>query len=463
MEPVAGIAVTTLAKSYLEEGKEVHIITGNHTDTFDKIPEVVYRVVPFRSEDTSLPVLPGACDFNYLMFTTHTESTANFWDATLEQIHEYEEAFKTAISKEIEEFKPDILHGQHNWISTSIATDYHVPVVLTIHGTDLMGFEKSVEQLHMLESTLNTASPEDKPAIEKEIEKYQLYIQHANHSAQNAKKIIVISMEQKEKFETLFPFAKEKVVLIPNGYDPNTFYEKENVDKETIFSSLQAHNYSSSAIPACYDHLVLFVGKFAAFKGIDILLDSAKQYEERMQKLGKTVYTLIVGSGQLDATLQKQAQTLGLQHTYFVGRKNSAEICDLQNLADVSLIPSRNEPFGLVVIEGTACGHPVIGTNAGGIPDILNTTGKIIKEPYLAEYRNNPSILTPDAGTTGSYTTDLGILVPMDDSTALANAVCDVLTKKKQFDNHYIASYTKTHFSQKEITQKILRIFEECL
>lgn len=96
----AGISVTTLAKSYVAEGKQVHIITGNHTDQFDKVPGVTYRVVPFRSEDSSLPVLEGACDFNYLMFTTHTESTANFWDASLEQIHSYIAIFQKSIATE---------------------------------------------------------------------------------------------------------------------------------------------------------------------------------------------------------------------------------------------------------------------------------------------------------------------------------------------------------------------------
>lgn len=324
-----------------------------------------------------------------------------------------------------------------------------------------MGFEKSKKTLKDLETSLKNATILEKNSIEKEIEKYKLYIHHANQSAKNSKKIIVISQAQKEKFEELFPFAKDKVVLIPNGYDTNTFYVKNKIDKTNIFSSLKASNYTNSDISATYDHLVLFVGKFAAFKGIDVLLDAAKQYEDTMNKLGKTVYTIIVGSGQLETELKKQAQELNLQNTYFVGRKNSAEICDLQNLADVSLIPSRNEPFGLVVIEGTACGHPVIGTNAGGIPDILNTTGKTIKQHYSSEYLHDTSILAPDTATSGSYTTDLGILVPMDDSNALANAVCDILTKKKTFDNHFIATYTQKHFSQKEITKQILCVLEE--
>ena len=122
-----------------------------------------------------------------------------------------------------------------------------------------------------------------------------------------------------------------------------------------------------------YDSLILFVGKFADFKGIDSLLAGAKLYEDKLMSEGKKPLTLIVGSGALEAKLKAEVEQLGLQNTHFVGRQPHNVICKLQNLADVSLIPSRDEPFGLVVIEGTACGHPVIGSNSGGIPGILNT------------------------------------------------------------------------------------------
>ena len=141
--------------------------------------------------------------------------------------------------------------------------------------------------------------------------------------------------------------------------------------------------------------------------------------------------------------MKKQANDLALKNTHFVGRKNSDEVRKIQSLSDVSLIPSRNEPFGLVVIEGMACGHPVIGTNAGGIPGILNINKEDISDK------------------TKTYVTPVGVLVPMDNSEALSNAVCDVLDEKVKFDNSFIVNYTKEHYAQEEITKHILGIFEE--
>lgn len=440
----SGVQVTALANSYKDAGKKVTIITGNNKTNFDKIEGVKYHVVPFKSEEENPEIIPGQCNFNYLMFTTHTESTANFWDASLSQIREYEKAFRKAINEEIKEEKPDVIHAQHNWISTSIATESNVPVVTTIHGTDLMGFERSKEELKKVKENLKTEKdPEKIKKLKEEEEKYNLYIEHSNRAAINAKKIIVISEDQKNRFEKLFPLAAKKVELVENGYDTKKFYVDENIKKEDVIGNLESQNKNNQKIPLDYDKLVVFVGKFADFKGIDVLLDSAKIYEEKMAQNGKKVETIIVGSGQLENDLKKQAKDLELKNVDFVGRKNTEEVNKIQNLADVSLIPSRNEPFGLVVVEGMACGHPVIATNSGGIPGILNSEKQDVSNKEK------------------TYVTPLGVLVPMDDSKALGEAVCDVLDEKIKFDNKYIANYAKEHYAQEKVTKNILNIFEE--
>lgn len=440
----SGVQVTALANSYKDAGKKVTIITGNNKTNFDKIEGVKYHVVPFKSEEENPEIIPGQCNFNYLMFTTHTESTANFWDASLSQIREYEKAFRKAINEEIKEEKPDVIHAQHNWISTSIATESNVPVVTTIHGTDLMGFERSKEELKKVKENLKTEkNPEKIKKLKEEEEKYNLYIEHSNRAAINAKKIIVISEDQKNRFEKLFPLAAKKVELVENGYDTKKFYVDENIKKEDVIGNLESQNKNNQKIPLDYDKLVVFVGKFADFKGIDVLLDSAKIYEEKMTQNGKKVETIIVGSGQLENDLKKQAKDLELKNVDFVGRKNTEEVNKIQNLADVSLIPSRNEPFGLVVVEGMACGHPVIATNSGGIPGILNSEKQDVSNKEK------------------TYVTPLGVLVPMDDSKALGEAVCDVLDEKIKFDNKYIANHAKEHYAQEKVTKNILNIFEE--
>ena len=538
----SGALITTQAKSYVEEGHQVVIITGNNRTDFDKLEGVRYHVVPFTAETENPEKIENQCKFNYLMFTTHTESTANFWNASLEQIEEYMQAFENAIREEITQFNPDIVHTQHNWITSSILSKFDKPVALTIHGTDLMGYQRANEELKKVNAQIdklkNDAQTNDNTQLINNIKKleeiylqyknkkqiladikkamdnneirtnkedleqlvglyddktkYQLYMRYAEKSAQISNRIIVISEDQKKEFSRLFPQDKDRVVLLENGYDPKTFYMDRNVDRDEVLPAEQAD----------YDNMVLFVGKFADFKGIDALLNATKIYEEEMKSKNKKIETLIVGSGVLDEKLRKQADELGLKNTYFLGRKNHTEIRQLQNLATVSLIPSRNEPFGLVVIEGTACGHPVIATNAGGIPGILN--------------RENADI----SDKTKSYVTPLGILVPPlpdrpvlldeaqkdqldeymvkymnaseEEKVKVSNEIANNLGLEIEDVNNYIESYmrtiygisdgiksivleitnfnnkkiakdTETNYSQNVIRNKILGIFDDAI
>ena len=541
----SGALITTQAKSYVEDGHKVVIITGNNRTDFDKLDGVRYHIVPFTAETENPEKIEGQCPFNYLMFTTHTESTANFWNVSLEQIEEYNKAFRKAISEEVEKFHPDIIHAQHNWLTSSICNNFNIPVALTIHGTDLMGYIRAGEELQKVQEQIEEKKKEfeqnkdkiklnnlqiieeiyKKSASKSEImtelkealktkklvctkselaeliklydskKLYNLYRKEAEKSAKQSERIIVISDAQEKQFNNLFPGNEEKVRLLENGYDTKVFYQDKTVKREDIVTSLIGKENSD------YDDMVLFVGKFADFKGIDALLDSARIYEKVSKKQGKKIETIIVGSGVLDDKLRNQAQTLQLENTHFVGRKNHDEICKLQNLATVSLIPSRNEPFGLVVIEGTACGHPVIATNSGGIPGILN----VEKEDLSDESK--------------SYVTPLGVLVPplperptsannaerldelttlfsmiddenektefirkssqelnMDEETlknylnqymrtvnAISSSVLDICNKKLVFDNDKIAQYTKNTYAQETIRAKLLEIFDEAI
>ena len=479
------------------------------------------------------------------MFTTHTESTANFWNVGLEEIEEYNKAFEEAIREEVESFNPDIIHAQHNWLTSSICNNFDKPVALTIHGTDLMGYIKANEKLETtkqqikerkeeLKNTNNTKGLNNIGVIEEiylrsnskaeimrelknaiqskklditkpELEEliglydskalYELYKKESEKSAAQSERIIVISDAQEQQFNELFPGNENKVRLLENGYDAKVFYQDKNVTREEIIPELVGKENAD------YDNMVLFVGKFADFKGIDALLDAAKIYERDSEEKGKKIETIIVGSGVLDEKLKKQAEVLGLEHTHFVGRKNHSDICKLQNLTDVSLIPSRNEPFGLVVIEGTSCGHPVIATNSGGIPGILNVDKEDLSDanksyvtklgvlvPPLPERPNNLNDEAKDRldEVTTMYSMldneekktdfikqkaeDLGMKEEslktyfdnyMSTVSALSKSVIDICDKKLEFNNDEIAKYTKETYSQDVIRDKILGIFDE--
>ena len=180
-----------------------------------------------------------------------------------------------------------------------------------------MGYEKSLKALEDLKTGIYEKNGKKLTGKEKddEIKKYETYIKFAKDAAKNAQKIIVISNDQKKQFEKLFPNAKDKVTFIKNGYSPDVFYKIKDKNEEEIrreaFDGLtdvdEKGKKTGKEIPKDFDKLVLFVGKFADFKGIDDLIDAQKIYDKKFKEENKKVITVIVGSGDQGDKLREQA------------------------------------------------------------------------------------------------------------------------------------------------------------
>lgn len=442
----SGVLISAQAKTYVDMGHhEVHIITANNNTNFKKLDGVTYHLVPFTGEKEPIEHLENALPFNFLMFTSHTNSSANFWNITLENLKAYCKKFQDIYAEHIETVKPDIFHGQHCWISTSLLCDLGIPVITTIHGTDLMGYTKARESLAEIEAKI--AANEMSPELYEEKAKMEFYMAAAENAARKSEKIFVISFEQERKFKELFPFAADKVQLVRNGCDV-AVYHKENVNVKEILNALTSNITPDSKIPTNFDKLAIFVGKFAGFKRVDLVLNAAKLYETEMAAKGINVLTLIVGAGALDDELRAHQKELGLKNTHFVGRQGADIVRALQNAADVFLAPSDNEPDGLVYKECMLCGNIAIGTLGGGVPDTINP---------------NNLILEAVKGT-NVYPTPYGILIPMGDARALADAAEYAFENGEKFDRNEIINYALDNYDQKNISKNvIIPIFEETI
>jgi len=266
-----------------------------------------------------------------------------FYDLTDDQLDMYLSAFEKAVAGAVESFKPDVIHGQHIWLLSWLAIKTGVPYVVTAHGTDLMGYKQG--------------------------ERFRKY---ADETAEGAKKIITISNDNNELVCELFPTCANKAFYMQNGYDTDRFYP-EPVAREKIEEMFNLKLQKK---------LVLFVGKLAGFKGVDVFVEALRLYEE---KHPGEITSFIAGDGELAAPLKKQAADAKLDTLYFLGHLNSIQLRELYSTADVSVFPSRREPFGLVAIEALACGSSVIATNQGGLKDIINDDVGTLVEVENAE------------------------------------------------------------------------------
>ena len=102
--------------------------------------------------------------------------------------------------------------------------------------------------------------------------------------------------------------------------------------------------------------MVLAVGQFIHRKGFDILLRAASEID-------KSTGVYIVGGIPTEQYLSMK-ETMDLSHVHFVGFKTKEELKEYYNAADIFVMPTREDIWGLVVNEAMACGLPVISSNA---------------------------------------------------------------------------------------------------
>jgi len=179
-----------------------------------------------------------------------------------------------------------------------------------------------------------------------------------------------------KKFLDCFPsYPKDYCVFSRIGVNQSIF-----CPKGTKIADLEKHIRAEDKPKlAGIKRAVTFVGKFADWKRLDVVLYAAAVYEKTFPDL----VTAIVGSGPPEAVAlyEGMAQKLGLQRTLFLGAKQQAALAELFSLSEVGMFPSYKEPFGMVFIECMACGTPCIGAKSGGpIEFVKEEQGVLIDE-----------------------------------------------------------------------------------
>ncbi len=145
---------------------------------------------------------------------------------------------------------------------------------------------------------------------------------------------------------------KAPFTLVPNPYREDIFYEMPEIPREKE---------------------LVFLGRLVSDKGVNLLLDALANLKHR----GLTPRLTIIGSGPEKPKLRQQVKQLDIvAQVDFVGVKVENELAQLLNAHKIVVVPSRwQEPFGIVALEGIACGCVVIGSKEGGLKDAIGPCG----------------------------------------------------------------------------------------
>jgi len=223
-----------------------------------------------------------------------------------------------------------------------------IPVVTTLHGTDI---------------TLVGKDRTFKPVVTFSINKSDG----------------VTAVSQHLRSDTYQYFAIEKdIKVIPNFIDLKRF-------------SLKAKDHFKKAIAPEGEKILVHTSNFRSVKRTD---DVVRIFAEVIKKIPAKL--LMVGDGKERADCEQLCRDLGVSaDTRFLGKQDAIE--EILSVADLFIMPSLSESFGLAALEAMACKVPVISSNAGGLPelnidgvtgflkDVGDVTGMAEKAIYILE------------------------------------------------------------------------------
>lgn len=176
------------------------------------------------------------------------------------------------------------------------------------------------------------------------------------HAADN---IIAVSNFTKSTMVNHYGIAPEKVEIVHNGID---YYIEKNGAKDTeLISNLEK-------LKALGRKIILFTGRFTMQKGAEYFLQAAK----RVCAYDENILFVMAGSGDMEQHLLYLTASLGLSNrVVFPGFVRDEKLKSLYACADLFVMPSVNEPFGLVALEAMVHETPVILSKRAGVTEIL--------------------------------------------------------------------------------------------
>ena len=170
--------------------------------------------------------------------------------------------------------------------------------------------------------------------------------------------IIAFSPHERDAMARLYGADAGRIHLIPCGVDLRTF---RPLDREESRQRLGLNG----------DKVLLYVGRIESLKGVELLVHTVAQLDTC-----EPVRALVVGddNGQDNelARIRRLAETLQVEDAFdFVGRVPQEELPIYYSAADVCVVPSFYESFGLAALEAMACGTPVVASRVGGISTVV--------------------------------------------------------------------------------------------
>ncbi|NJP04651.1 MAG: glycosyltransferase family 4 protein [Chloroflexaceae bacterium] len=233
----------------------------------------------------------------------------------------------------------DLIHT-HDWLTTlsgmTLKQYWHIPLIATIHATERGRGRGMIhgEHGHQIEH-----------------QEWQL--------SYEAWRIIVCSAFMQQQIQDYFQVPADKIDIIPNGV-----YLPENP-----FDNVAERQAFRRRFVADDEFMAFFIGRVVYEKGLHVLIDALPDVLQQVP-----VRVVIAGRGPSIDDLKRQAEALGIsERVHFAGFISDEDRTRLYHTADAAVFPSLYEPFGIVALEASAAGCPVIVARTGGLREVIRS------------------------------------------------------------------------------------------
>jgi glycogen(starch) synthase len=314
--------VRKLSEHLVQDGAEVHVLTRGG----GRLPseEERHGVIVHRVREPQFPKDVGAF--------------VRWVDAMNADMREL--GLEIADGSELEF---DLVHS-HDWLVSGaaevIARRYGLPWLVTVHATEFgrhQGWVQNHPQSHI-------------HATERRM-------------VRRADRVITCSHYMRGHVATVFGLAPRRITVVPNAIDPR--------DLEPVETDLPALR---RRFAAPHERLVLLVGRLVYEKGFHLALDALAPV---IRRLGNVRF-VVAGTGTAEGELKRQARRLGLsRHGSFLGWVGDDMLHSLYRVADLCIVPSIYEPFGLVALEAMASGCLCVVADTGGLREVVPADGTV--------------------------------------------------------------------------------------
>lgn len=250
-------------------------------------------------------------------------------DLGAEELALYLDGARQALAAAWDELRPDVVECHHLWSLPWAASRLELPYLAVPHHSDQMGYRYD--------------------------ERFRPY---ADEGAAGASFVLPLSDFVRDEVLELYPVDPERVTVEPPGYDQESFRPFGDDERDPAGALAAAGIAGDPALP-----IVTFSGKVSHTKGVDVLLRA-----NRLVQAERPLHLVVAGTGTVETEFSEEERAdFCLDNVHFPGHLDHATLARLHNAAVASVVPSREEGFGVAALEAMGCGTPVVASRCGGL------------------------------------------------------------------------------------------------